>query len=565
MAFLSPWWLLGLLAVAGVAAWALWRPGRQVITVGSLELWHRALASLSRSQRLPSRRRSASWWCLLIGAALAVLALAEPVFIRHQPQRRIAVGVIPSYELASLDGDAQTWAGPAGRLLDRLDPGDRVQVLRPALLGGATDWLSVDEARYELRRMVTLPVLADEISLPPPDPAAQHTVVFRYQATTPQPAPRRSVVRVIGDLASHIPTALDARGLTDGTVEVFVGLPDDAAPLEVGGWPEGRVEDVGPTVEPLRVEQAGPDGRVAVMPAADVFSISLGSVVSYLTRLPKREIAVAVTGQPTAAVERYIQADAFLRHVPSEADADVVIACRTAPPPGKPALVIDSPKPPPGWRTSVPVTNILLGEVDIRSNDALFRGVHLPGMAVRTARPWAAGRGLELQGRIKAAPAVLTVDDRALLVKQPGDQERARQMWLAFEVSETNTNLDQAEGFVVLLANAVRWLADAAEPSGEYGFLTPQQASGLAAMPLGGPAESTVLPWPGLYRNSAGSFTAVAVLPPPLTAPPENPFDAVDTIDLPTPMLREADAALWPLLAGCAGALWIIGWGVRIK
>ncbi|MBS3821139.1 MAG: hypothetical protein KGY81_05190, partial [Phycisphaerae bacterium] len=68
MTLLRPWWLMGLWPVAAAALWALWRPGRQLIVVASTDLWQQAFAALSPSQRRATRRLSASWWCLLVGA-----------------------------------------------------------------------------------------------------------------------------------------------------------------------------------------------------------------------------------------------------------------------------------------------------------------------------------------------------------------------------------------------------------------------------------------------------------------------------------------------------------------
>ena len=99
-----PWVLLGLVAVAMVGAWALFRPGRLLVAVGTLSLWQRAVDSLSRSARRRSRKVSLGWWLLLGGAVAAVLAAARPVHFSEGRARRVVIALYPSAEIASPQG-----------------------------------------------------------------------------------------------------------------------------------------------------------------------------------------------------------------------------------------------------------------------------------------------------------------------------------------------------------------------------------------------------------------------------------------------------------------------------
>ena len=151
MELLSPWFLLALAPVAAAAIWSLLRPARQLVVVGSLSLWDKAAASLSSSARRRTRRVGASWACLLAGALLAVLACARPAWFTEAPARRLAIVAVPSAELAA-GGGMDRLRGGVNALLERLSPADRVQLVLPDVLGGATDWLTAAEARSPATR-----------------------------------------------------------------------------------------------------------------------------------------------------------------------------------------------------------------------------------------------------------------------------------------------------------------------------------------------------------------------------------------------------------------------------
>ena len=139
-----PWALTSLAAVAAAAFIAARRPLHRVVPVGSLRLWEKALAALGPSAARRARRLTAAWVALLAGAVLASVALSRPVLFGRKPARRISLALYPGAELGRTGRGAL--AQGARRLLGRLAPADRVRLLLPAVLGGATEPLSPAEA-----------------------------------------------------------------------------------------------------------------------------------------------------------------------------------------------------------------------------------------------------------------------------------------------------------------------------------------------------------------------------------------------------------------------------------
>lgn len=560
MTLLSPWWLLGVIPVAMAAAWALWRPGRDPLTVPSLTLWHAAMDALASRGHRARRRLSLSWLCLLAGAMVAVLALAQPVWTRQGPQRRIAIGVVPSYELATSDPVEKPWLEPCEALLARLGPNDRVQVLRPALLGGATDWLSVSDARDELARLLLLPALADDLPLPPPAPDAQRTVIFRYQADPPQPAPTRDVIGLLGDAFPGGATALDARKTQAGDVRVFVGLPTATSSGTVTAGLDRR--------DPVAaVDAEAGNSTTLIMPASPYYHVVVNGSAAYLAAVPRPSVTLALAGTASEALRRYVQSDDLLRLTANAAEADIVIACGVEPAGRQPALVLDPPSPPDRYASGELRRSVLLAEADVDTDHPIMDGVDVAGMALRVARPYRAVEGIAPSAAMLTEEVLMALDGQVLALAQRGGP-RGRRVWLAFDVSATDTNLEQSEGFVVLLANAVRWLAGGIAPTGEYGFTRPIDAVGWQAWDrIDGEAGRPVgpLPWPGVYRNAMGGIHAIGLTGPPLVQPAEDPLGAVAAVELPPPEPAAEAGVFWPWLAGAAAALWIIGWWLRIE
>ena len=223
--FTDPTWLWGLPAVAAVAAWAIFRPHRQLAIVGSLELWQAAVEHLDRSQRLRRRRVTLSWLLLLAGALAAVAAASRPVLLSSTPARSVAIALYPSAEIASekgMDGLRQA----ADKLLARLSTKDRVQMLLPEGQPGPTAWLSVDYAWLYMRDVPPMPVPAPaaDLSLPAPDRAAQHVYRIAPAGSSIQPGPGETLIEIPAALPDITLDALAAETLPDGNVQVFIAL-----------------------------------------------------------------------------------------------------------------------------------------------------------------------------------------------------------------------------------------------------------------------------------------------------------------------------------------------------
>ncbi len=541
--------------VVTAAAWALWRPARLELTVPSLDLWQRAVEALARSDRRSTRRVSLSWWCLLTGAILAVLALAQPVQIAERPQRRLAIGVVPSYELTAGDPQARPWVQPVETILNRLASNDRVQLLLPAPLGGAGEWISPSEARAQVAKLPPLPARADERPLPAASPEAQQTVIFRF---LPAPDKNGRIVQLVGEKRQGGAAAIDAHLRDAGLTELFVRLPAAGADVHLRTMPSGEaiaLPDKRPTSDTL----------TAIVPQAEAYEIRINGWPTYLARQPRPVLRVAVVGRASDALRRYVQADALLQPT-SQGEAELVIAVGVEPPADKPALVLMPPSPPTGWQGGEVLQNIALANADAAADSPLLRDVNLPGMAVRRARAWrAAAPGLlTVRNRSKA---VLSVADQALAVYRAGDDEQPRRIDLAFDISQINTNIDQSDGFLILLANAMRWLAGDVQPTDDYGYLHPTAAVGWRDWQAltTSPDAAGPLPWPGVFRDRSGRLRAVCITGVQAVMQTTDPQETMAAMQLPEPAPAEVTIAYWPWLAAAAGALWILGWGFRIE
>jgi hypothetical protein len=223
MVLIWPLSLVGLIAAAAVAAWALIRPGRQEAIVGSLSVWRKALASLDRSARRSSRRVSAAWLLLLGGAVAGILGLARPVLETHGRARDLAVSLCISAELGP-QGLADMTAAARG-LLGRLGTRDRVRLVLPAELGGTAGPLSPAETDERIAQLPLLAAAADDIAMPTDPQDVQH--VYRFVpacraagADGPAPAgPQTTVITISDHLADGTIDAIGAAAMPAGTGE----------------------------------------------------------------------------------------------------------------------------------------------------------------------------------------------------------------------------------------------------------------------------------------------------------------------------------------------------------
>jgi len=579
MVLIWPGSLFGLIPAAAVAAWALFRPSRRLAVVGSLSLWREALAALDRSARRPARRITASWALLLAGAAAAVLGLARPVVHTEGLARRVSVAVYPSAELAGPAGPAAL-KDAVGALLDRLDSRDRVQWLRPVLLGGRGGDLTIQEARRELDALQLLPVPAREMLLPDASAESRHTYRFVPAGTDVPAGARVSIIELPVSLPAVTVDAVGAAEVGQGKVQLLVSLRSRAR----SPW-AGRVNVLAPRADdeaaaPWRVlgrsdVTVAPGARrdvILSLPSCAAMTVSVEGpdgeqvAAAYLARAAGQKRKIALLGRDEPVLRRYVEADDALEPVGSAAQADVVIANGVRPPAGKPSLVIDPPGAPPGWRRATQLADVVLNEADVAAADPLLRGVNLEAVAVRRVRPWVQTAGSAQKVLVSLGGEAIVLRD---LAAGPAASD-ARRVYVAFELSSDNTNLAMSEAFVVLLANAVRWLAPVGKARPGYEYLHPGQVPGpLKWDRLAGPApgreQSARLLWPGIFRDEAGALQAVSLVGLAGGRPAGPPREAVAAAPLPAPEPLGRQVELWALLAVAAVALWLAGWALRIR
>jgi len=567
MVFSSPWFLLALLPVAAVAAWVLYRPGRELAVVATLSLWRQALDALDRTVRRRARRVTVAWVLLLAGAVAAVLAGAGPLLRRAAPSRRVAVSICPSAELGRQGGEAVRLA--AGKLLDRLSANDRVQVVLPTLLGGATGWLSPEQAQARLAELQAVPVPTAELTLPEADAGAQH--VYRIVPAGSDFAVGPNVTNIelptaVGEVTIE---AVGAELLPDGRVRVLAALGNRSGADRRVSVLLATGDGAGGALSPrARANVAMPVGGgarvIETVDDAPAISVSVingeGSPVGAEAYLVRREAAVrsvALVGRDEPLLRRFIGSHEGLRLVGDAEQADVVVANGADPPPGKPALVVDPPTSPPGWRRGEPREAVLLDGVTVADVEVM-RHVDFAGTAVRYVRSWVrAGAG---GGR-----ALAWDENGALILRARGsDMDR---IYVAFDLAESNTNFATKNEFVYLLANVIDALAPG-KARAAFGYETPLQATpdrDWRSLAGGGPLPAGAFAWPGLYVDAGGEPHAVSLVGLRPAGPPAPWEQAIADVPLPAPEYARRGVSLWPYLAVAACGLWLAGWVVRLR
>lgn len=572
MTLSNPLWLLALAVVAAAAAWALWRPSRQVVDVGSLALWQEALQSLGRAPRRRTRRVTASWLLLLLGAASAALALAGPTLNVTAPARHIALAAWPAAELAD-DAAAHELHAAADALLRRLAPADRVQLLRPALAGGATAWLAPADAAAEFARTPILPIPAGQLVLPPADAQAQQLVRLVPAGLQLPAGPGAVDVELPAALPPITLPEFGAAALPGGRVQFFAATTNNTAQPWSGELVIRTLEPNTPdtwrtAAVPLTVPPGGRASVVRDLPASAAIAATPSGGASplagaYLVRRDAARRKIALVGPDEPTLRRFVAADESLQLVASPAAADLVIANLAAVPADRPALVIDPPRPPPPWQAGAALQSVTLAAAAAAADDPVMKGVALEGIAVRRLQPWSA--------ETAATEKVLASLPRGAVLLRTDAADGPRRVYVAFELSSDNTNLAVSESLVVLLANAVRWLAPAARSRTEYLSLKAQDciaAGNWRPVPLASPRPlrpAAPLPWPGIYRDQAGTLQAVALRGLQSGQPAVPPAQAVAAIHLPAPRPSTAAIELWFYLLAMAILLWITGWMLRVR
>ena len=305
-----------------------------------------------------------------------------------------------------------------------------------------------------------------------------------------------------------------------------------------------------------------------------------------LSRQKSISAKLAMVGRDDPLVRRFIQINPALRLVEDAALADAVIAIAALPPGDKPALVIDPPQPPPGYRPGEKLTNLPLRQADLQADSPLLRYVDLAAVAVRQSRGWR-------EGDLASGQKIVSYQGQVLVLAQ----DAPRRLYVAFDFDPENTNFGLTDSFVAFLANATGWLLPQARRQVSYSALRPDQAQfgqapsdwqellfaqGHSAAEAAGeaPAASEIsrsgmperhsdaaspLPWPGVYRDRSGALQAVSLTGLRSANPPRDPAELAANAPLPAPQQIGARQELWPAFLIAAALLWLAGWTVRLR
>ncbi|MCE5326132.1 MAG: BatA domain-containing protein [Planctomycetaceae bacterium] len=565
MTFLWPVSLVALVAVAAAAAWALLRPARRQIVAPSVTLWQEAAKTLGGGSRT-RRKVGTAWVLLLIGSAAAVLAMARPVLRGRAPARHVAIAILPTAELGD-QPELDSLRRAAGALLDRLGEADRMQVVLPEILGGASKWMSPSQARELVARVPLLAAREDQLRLPPADEAAQHVYRFAPGPTATGGGPRITTIAIPGDLPAVTVDALGAEPV-EGGIQVFVALRNQTSAPQAVTVTLSDAAGKNAHIERTTLAAAARGALVVTCPAWEGVRAELTTAAgplrgmgasAYLAARKGVRRRVAIVGDDSPLIRRYVGIDESLELVGEAAQADIVIANRLAAPAGKPALVIDSPQPPPAWQRGGSLENIDLGKGSSADDDPVMAHVSLAGVAVRRVTAWV--KADEASG----GAALASYNDGALIVRNaPQDGAGLRRVYVAFALEPTNTNFGATAAFVVFMANAMRWLGGEGNGSLSYACTSGLDAphARWTALAGGGPEQSP-LPWPGLYRDKTGSLQAVCLLGLRGGREGGDPVAAARAAPLPQAVASQQQRELWPLAAMAAMACWLAGWLMR--
>jgi len=560
MTFLAPWFLVGLAAAAALLLWGVLAPRGREVAVGSLLLWRRALGD-GRTGR-PSARlrlRDPALWLDAAGLALVVLACARPAVRTEAPLRPVATVVVD--HSASMLLPAAAGAGPRWRAARRMAEGlfaplgevpvrvlhvpgpqggvvpvmataagvpDAVSAYGGGLLVEGEAWAeAVRAARVGLGAAAAGKGPAHEVgeaALPQAREGADEAassrppVIFVTDVAPAGPVPEGVFVLAPGGEARGaglvrvavrrgrgrwwllvVARAVGAGGGERDLVVSSSGRVLARRPRFLAG--EGRAETVlafgGPVPRRLRVDLAGgPDD----FPADDsAFLSATGGGVS-----------VALVGEAPPALRRALEAAGATRVLEvapgervSEAEADVVVAYRTAIPVGwaGPAVVVAPPgavgpvRPldqgarersasnAPGSRetageaAAAPVEPSEVAEVwRVAADHPLADAFYLPPPRVRVPR-YRLYSGGEL--------VVGTVERPVVVTWRRGEVHR---LAVLFDLEPSTTDWPRRPGFPVFWARTLAFLVGPGRAgAGNLATLSPREA----AVRLGGrlPAE----------------------------------------------------------------------------
>jgi len=486
-----------------------------------------------------------------------------------------------AYPSAELGGQAglEDLRQAIGGLIERLGPADRVQLVLPALAGGVGQWSAPDDVRDWLAALALLPVRAGELDVPAYDPSAGAAYRFAPAGANLPVADGEHLIELPTGCPEVAIEAFGAAGLPDGKVRAFVAVRNQAGGTFTGMaalvslGPDGA--ELSRIRQPFRVDAGRRAELIWDVPVADALVAQLESADSpgvvgaeaYLSRQSQRQRKVALIGPDEPLLRRFVEADETLQAVADVDSADFVLANRVDGPAGKPALVFDPPTSPAPWRRGDAMNVVSLDSLAL-ADDPILRHVNLAGVAVRRVWPW-------ICDDVHRPESLAFGGDGSFMLRSPaGAAAGDRRVYVAFDVSQANTNFGTRNEFAYLLANCAEFLAgDRGAAGSQFAYREPLAggaSSGVRRIfPLRSPADSGLLRWPGVYMTGdAGSgrlIEAVSLLGLRSAQPGVPAERAVRDATLPAPLSEHGVFLLWPILVALAGALWLCGWAMRLR
>ena len=584
MQFLSPAWFLSLCVVAIAAAWALFRPGRQVAKTPAISIWQQALkqANLQSSFRL--RAYSISWWLILIGAVFASLALVNPQISLFKKTRKIAVVVLPSAEISTSAG-LEKLKKTAVDLLNRFSSEDKIKLIvanqNPPT---QNEFLSPNQAINKLAEISPCLIKAKNIDwiAKPKNVDATYVLGFRndinfsnqtnikLQSSLPNLIIQNAKISVtpkgqtvlFASIKNSTHSALKASFNIVGTVhktEQGSVKPDNFETLntfELTLLPNQ-------THSVIREISPGNFDAVGIIPATNnTKNITSPLGQAWFTKIVQRKINVAIIGKQSPVINKYIEADTRLNLIDKPEQADLIFANEINLPSdlaGKPVVLISPPESPAGWSFSAPQNNILGSKLQV-APDIVTENLTLATVAFRSIKP------IKRKFLAKGKPLLLNKKQAVICRSTPETDPELNNRWVyfGFNLDFNDTNLPARPAYVILMSNCVSWLVEASSEELSWKYITPIQARYLNLAPV----KNNLLQVPssaiGLFRTQTDKLIVVNQF---LVASDLVKSDAEQDAQEQIRNLKIRDAEhklslidLHNTLLILAGACWIAGW-----
>ncbi|MCX5675489.1 MAG: BatA domain-containing protein [Planctomycetota bacterium] len=534
MELLAPGWLVGLLLVPAIFLWGLWAPRGRPVTVGSLMLWRRVLASGPAGK--PSARvrlRDPLLWLDAAAVLLVVLACARPAMKTAAPAAPVATLVIDRTASMTTDGGdgprfrralamAEALLRPMGAVPLRvvLVPGplgasELHDVSSDRLFAGGWDYWSPVAAAAEAASAATAQAAADSdrpvlliTDVAPASPLPPNLHVLATGGRSRNAGLTRVAARIEGSRAWLLVEA-KADPEAPGPCRLVVSgdgktIADKAGFLDPGKAAETTVEIPGPLPKQLRAGLFGPQGTPATLEDGFPWDNS-----ATLALAPAAGVRVLLMGRPAPALRRalaaregaeIIEAAAGEKVVPGE--ADLVVACGVPLPAAwtGPAAVIApgeavGPVRPPA-RSAVAANGdgsaALAPEWHVVSAHPLAEALYLEPPRLAPVRRYTVASGAQLLLGTPDAPLIVTWQDGG-----------ARRLAVLFDFDEKATDWPRRAGFPVFWSHAVDWLVPKETRRAVYKSYRP-----FEPVPGGGLAAGT----PGFHQDAAGRTYGVSFI-----------------------------------------------------